>query len=121
MTKYSLSDAIRLSGVSRQTFYATYVNHNKITVETDDFGRRTVDLSEIQRVFGEVDLSVLEKVPVDKHPQRLTNYNPRNVSSLEAELKAYREQIADLKELLAKGDQRESELRQIISNLTLPR
>ncbi len=53
MSKVSISEAIRLSGVSRSQFYTKYINKGIISVIVDD-GKKLIDTSEIIRVFGNI-------------------------------------------------------------------
>jgi phage terminase small subunit len=56
MSKVSISEAIRLSGVSRSQFYTKYINKGCISVTVDD-GKKLIDTSELIRVFGNIQLS----------------------------------------------------------------
>lgn len=56
MAKVSISEAARLAGKSRSTFYEQYINKGKITVEQDFEGRKQIDTSELLRVFGSIQL-----------------------------------------------------------------
>ena len=56
MSKVSISEAIRLSGVSRSQFYTKYINKGAISV-TVDSGKKLIDMAELIRVFGNIQLS----------------------------------------------------------------
>jgi hypothetical protein len=52
MAKVSISKAAKLAGVARSHLYEKYIKPGKMTVSTDDDGKRYVDTSELLRVFG---------------------------------------------------------------------
>mgnify|MGYP003600807473 FL=1 len=52
MAPVSISEAARLSGISRSNFYKKYIRQGKLSVTKDHQGRPQVDVSEIIRVFG---------------------------------------------------------------------
>ena len=52
MAQVSISEAARLSGISRSNFYKNYIRQGKLSVTKDHQGRPQVDVSEIIRVFG---------------------------------------------------------------------
>lgn len=56
MSKVSISEAIRLSGVSRSQFYTKYINKGIISVTIDN-GKKLIDMAELIRVFGNIQLS----------------------------------------------------------------
>ena len=51
MTKISISEAIKLTGISRSHFYKTYINKGIITVDILE-NKKLIDVSELIRVFG---------------------------------------------------------------------
>lgn len=55
MSKVSISEAIRLSGVSRSQFYTKYLNKGVISVQVED-DKKFIDTSELIRVFGNIQL-----------------------------------------------------------------
>lgn len=54
-TKVSISEAIKMSGVSRSHFYKSYVDKGKISIELID-DKKFIDVSELIRVFGNIQL-----------------------------------------------------------------
>lgn len=52
MARVSISKAIKLAGVSRSTFYSSYIKQGRVTVSSDDAGKKYIDTSELIRVFG---------------------------------------------------------------------
>jgi hypothetical protein len=55
MTKISISEAIKMSGVSRSHFYNKYVNQGIISLIVEG-NKKLIDVSELIRVFGSVQL-----------------------------------------------------------------
>lgn len=53
MAKVSISEAIRMAGVSRSHFYNKYINKGLISVQVED-DRKLIDVSELIRVFGNI-------------------------------------------------------------------
>jgi hypothetical protein len=53
MAIVSISEAARLTGKSTKTLYRM-VSHGKLSVSQDESGVKTVDISELVRVFGEL-------------------------------------------------------------------
>lgn len=55
MTKVSISEAIRMAGISRSHFYNKYINKGLISVQVED-DKKLIDVSELIRVFGNIQL-----------------------------------------------------------------
>ena len=55
MTKVSISEAIRMTGVSRSHFYNKYINNGMLSVLIED-DKKLIDVSELVRVFGNIQL-----------------------------------------------------------------
>lgn len=53
MAKVSISEAIRMAGVSRSHFYNKYINKGLISVQIED-DKKLIDTSELIRVFGNI-------------------------------------------------------------------
>ena len=53
MAKVSISEAIRMSGVGRTTFYSKYINKGVVSVSEHN-GKKYIETSELLRVFGEL-------------------------------------------------------------------
>ena len=58
-TKITITEASRLAGISRTSFYKTYINKGIISVIKDD-KNVFVDVSELLRVFPDVNLGLQE-------------------------------------------------------------
>lgn len=54
MAQVSITEAARLSGISRSNFYKSYIRRGRIRVTKDHQGNPQIDTSEIIRVFGEL-------------------------------------------------------------------
>lgn len=56
MHKLTVSEAVKLAGISRQHFYKTYITPGKISVIKDG-AKSIIELSELLRVFPDVKLA----------------------------------------------------------------
>ena len=129
--KFTKSEAAKAANISRTTFYNKYLNTGEILQKVDEQGRTYIDSADILRVFGAIHPSAIDiETENKKNRDRTGNSNDATVNRnrliiendrLEVSLKAAQEQIDDLKEQLRKADIRESDLRQIITNLSQPR
>lgn len=54
MSKVSIADAAKLSGVTRQQLYRGYLDTGKISVDRSDPKKPKIDTSELLRVFGQL-------------------------------------------------------------------
>ena len=55
MSKVSISEASRLSNKTRKTIYK-YIQDGLLTVSMDTQGKKVIDISELIRVFGEIEM-----------------------------------------------------------------
>jgi hypothetical protein len=94
MAKVNITEAIKLSGVSRQTFYAKYIDQGRITVETGAKGKKCIDTAELIRAFGTIDLDRLDNA--DRQDQ--TGQLDSKTAMLETEVKLLREQLNQAQE-----------------------
>ena len=117
MAKVNISDAIKMSGVSRQTFYAKYINKGVVTVEKDHLGKKCIDTAELMRVFGNIALDNEDKTIHDDNRRTLTPDLDSKIRELEMEVKLVREQLADHKEQIQDYRQREQRLLDQVDNL----
>jgi len=118
MAKVSISDAILLSPVSRQTFYKNYIKTNAITVEIDHLGKKCIDTAELMRVFGPLDLDSLDNTGADTNKHFMTPVLDGHTATLEMEVKLMREQLANATEQIQEYRQREARLLDQVDNLT---
>ncbi len=94
MAKVSVSEAIKLSGVSRSSFYGKYVKQGQISVSVGHDGKKQVDTSELIRVFGELKSqpSILSTAHVDSPKESKKNILGRDEK---AELMLIRQQLQE--------------------------
>lgn len=121
MAKVSISEAARLAGISRSNLYKNYIKQGLISVVRNHQGQPRIDVSELLRVFGEIQkntaLSSKTQVEDRSEIQVRTQENTTEtqvqiqVAALESELKLLREQ-------LAKADEREQFYQQQLKDLT---
>lgn len=83
----SISEAIKLAGVSRATFYR-YIDTGKISIQVSGGGKKSVETSEITRVFGDV----------SKRPEKVSADNLKQ--SVQIENVLVKQENAHLKEVL---------------------
>lgn len=128
MPQVSISEAARLAGISRSNLYKNYIKQGLISVVRDHQDHPQIDISELLRVFGEIQkntaLSSKTQVEDTLETQQVTPKTHLNtqestteiqvqiqVAALESELKLLREQ-------LAKADEREQFYQQQLKDLT---
>ncbi len=121
MAKVTISKAIKLSGVSRSTFYTSYINQGKITVSKDKDGKKCIDTSELLRVFGELQLDTPVKQPNSSTeqlqiPQSNTKYEDNQ--SLKVEVALLKQQLEGARQREEEFSKREQWYQGQISNLT---
>jgi hypothetical protein len=111
MSKLSISEAIRLSGVSRSQFYTKYINKGVISVTVDD-GKKLIDTSELIRVFGNIQLSdsINEQGRTTENTEKQADKN-KIIELLEHQLveARAREQEAKDREMLLRKETQERE------------
>ena len=100
MAILSICAAAKAAGVSRQSMY-NLINDGKISVTTDNVGKKGIDLSEILRVFGEIK-PITQGAALDDEKTMM----PDQSSAL---IDALRDQITNLKDQLQKAEDREKE------------
>jgi len=105
MAQVSISEAARLSGISRSNFYKNYIRHGKLSVTKDHQGRPQIDTAEIIRVFG--------GLQGDSNPVR-----PEMQEVTSNEDSQYQPYIQALLEQLEASKEREQWYRQQIGELT---
>ena len=95
MTKVGAKDAAELTGKSKSTIQRA-MNNGKISYQMDTNGRRVVDVSELERVFG---LKKEEKKETQDPSQIIEMERLKmQVKMLEKELELANAQVSDLKE-----------------------
>lgn len=113
--KVSISEAARLSGISRQTLYVKYINKGSLSVERDSADKPVIDTAELLRVFPGM------KLPDNRasvYGQPLTEELSSKINALDMELTATREQLQASQEREKQAQERERWLQQQIDKLT---
>ena len=121
MARVTISKAIQLSGVSRSTFYTSYINKGRITVSTDNDNKKYIDTSELLRVFGELqqDNQTKQQNNTDKQPpvqDRTPESNNRK--ALITENEQLKQQLEEARRREDEFSAREQWYQGQISNLT---
>jgi len=110
MAKVSISEAIKLTGISRSHFYKTYINKGVITVDTLE-NRKLIDMSELVRVFGtNLKYSSQEQTNTLNQPTKIQPESDKIIEILE-------QQIRDFKTREEWLQQQIDELRSIQQNI----
>jgi len=113
MAQVSITKAAGLAGVSRSTFYRSYINTRKVSVGSDHQGNPVVDTSELLRVFG-----VLHDTTENQDTKGVRDANDPNIlviSELESELHRVRDILRIREEELHKAEERELWLRDLLA------
>lgn len=76
MARVSISEAIRMAGVSRSHFYNKYINKGLISVQIED-DKKLIDVSELIRVFGDIHVenSSKEHIRTVEHIESIPDKN----------------------------------------------
>lgn len=114
MTQVSITKAASLAGVSRSTFYRSYINNGKVSVTNDNQGNPVVDTSELLRVFGVLHDTVNESDTAGVRPSESSNDHV--INELESELHRVRDILRLREEELHKAEERELWLREQLTN-----
>lgn len=96
MAKVSISEAIKLSGVSRSSFYGKYIKQGLISISVDHNGKKQVDTSELVRVFGELKEQQNNDSPVHLDSPRKSKENKLGQDE-KTEIMLIRQQLQEAK------------------------
>ena len=100
MSKVSISEASRLSNKTRKTIYK-YIQDGLLTVSMDTQGKKVIDISELIRVFGEIEMP---EYTVVNNPEISNNIHQVTLKSIQ--LIAEKDvEIAKLQSLLSGKDE----------------
>ena len=104
MTKLTITEAVKVIPVSESKLRRD-MKAGVVSFEVDEKGKKRFDLSELARVYGQIDLAENNgQVKESNPPLSETGHdNPKVVALLE-------NQVADLKAQLEKSDERETAL-----------
>lgn len=97
MTRVSISEAIRMTGVSRSHFYNKYINKGLISVQIED-DKKLIDISELIRVFGniQVENSTKEQIRTVEDIENILD-NTKIIELLEQQLLEYKHREVEAK------------------------
>ena len=84
MTKVSISEAIKMAGVSRSHFYKEYVNKGVLSFSHKG-KQKLIDVSELVRVFGNIHVENNEQ----EHLRTSENTDKNMISLLEKQIEVY--------------------------------
>jgi ACT domain-containing protein len=104
MTKVSISEAIRMSGISRSHFYKTYITTGILSIEQEN-NRKLIDVSELIRVFGadlkyssQEQMNTLNKTPeIQPETDKIIEILEQQIRDFKTREEWLQKQIDDLK------------------------
>lgn len=110
MAKVSISEAIRMAGVSRSHFYNKYINKGLISVQIED-DKKLIDVSELIRVFGNIHVE-------DTNQEYIrTIENNRDASDKNKIIELLEQQLQEFKQREVEAKNREEWLQKQIDEL----
>lgn len=117
MAKVSISEAIRMAGVSRSHFYNKYINKGLISVQVED-DKKLIEISELIRVFGniQVENSTKEQIRTVEDIKNIPD-NTKIIELLEQQLLEYKQREIEAKSREEWLQKQIDELRQQQNNL----
>lgn len=91
-TRLNLTQAAKAAGITRRTLY-NHINQGKVTASRDEKNSPVIDVSELIRAYGNVNLTV-KKIPTPTHRENIhKNYTPDALSDVRKELAELKEAI----------------------------
>ena len=108
MSKVSISEASRLSNKTRKTIYK-YIQDGLLTVSMDTQGKKVIDISELIRVFGEIEMpeyTVVNSTEISNNIHQVTLESIQLIAEKDVEIARLQSLLAGKDELLnAKNEQ----------------
>ena len=108
MSKVSISEASRLTNKTRKTIYK-YIQDGLLTVSIDTNGKKVIDISELIRVFGEIEMPEYTEVnntEVSNNIHQVTLESIQLIAEKDVEIARLQSLLAGKDELLnSKNDQ----------------
>ena len=108
MSKVSISEASRLTNKTRKTIYK-YIQDGLLTVSIDTQGKKVIDISELIRVFGEIEMPEYTEVnntEVSNNIHQVTLESIQLIAEKDVEIARLQSLLAGKDELLnSKNDQ----------------
>lgn len=115
-TRLNLTQAAKAIGVTRRTLY-NHINQGKVTASRDEKNNPVIDVSELIRVYGNVNLTVKKIPTVSQRENAHKNFTPDALETVRAELADLRQAVTlMLDDKTAREDERrraEKERRQL--------
>lgn len=131
MPQVSVSEAARLAGISRSHLYKNYIKQGLISVVRNRQGQPQIDVSELLRVFGEIQknthLSSKTQLETQKNTTISSKTQPEDTlktqevtpeTQVQIQVAALESELRLLCEQLAKADEREQFYQQQLKDLT---
>ena len=122
MSKLSITEAVKIIPVSESTLRRD-LKSGKVSFETDQKGRRQIDVSELERVYQHLKNQNGSQPPTDDSAEHSepVNGNHQNLSmngnNSQKVIELLEEQVQDLQERLEKADTEKSRLLELATNL----
>ncbi len=110
MSRVSISEAIRMAGISRSHFYKKYINTGIISVSVED-DKKLIDVSELIRIFGNIHLEN------NNTEQIKTSVDTDNTIAKDKVIALLEQQLADFKNREREAKVREEWLQKQIDEL----
>ncbi len=110
MSTVSISEAIRMVRISRSHFYSKYVNTGIISILTEN-GKKHIDVSELIRVFGNIQLED------NKKEQQRTSEDNLKTPEKDTVITILEQQLAEFKNREREAKDREAWLQKQIDEL----
>ena len=108
MSKVSISEASRLTNKTRKTIYK-YIQDGLLTVSMDTQGKKVIDISELIRVFGEIEMpeyTVVNNPEISNNIHQVTLESIQLIAEKDVEIARLQSLLAGKDELLnSKNDQ----------------
>lgn len=118
MTKLNLSEAARTAGITRATLYR-HIKKGKLSKESDHEGNPLIDVSELMRVYPELNLGAAKDVN-SKHASKLPNDAEQNTPGtplLQLQLEQMERERDSERERRQQAEDRERETKEEIRRL----
>lgn len=102
MAKLNITEAAQQVGISRTNLYKNYINKGKLSVTVNSKGQKEIDMSELIRVFGELQGNTLKNTQSDNQKKETNT----------AEFMVMQERLKGLEALLETREQELQEYRE---------
>lgn len=120
-TRLNLTQAAKAAGVTRRTLY-NHINQGKVTASRDEKNNPVIDVSELIRAYGNVNLPVKEIPTVSHRKNTQENFTPDVLETVRTELAELKQAVTlMLEDKTARQDERrqnEDERRRLQQEIT---